>query len=156
MYLKIKVLKYVKVLTYGTLVISTSTPAGINKCLSKVQVLSNVYLKCLSTSTHVLSPMPAMCYPFMLSVTRSFLTSKANQSEPLWPNYLSIVLNSPHIVTNFFYLQEQLILGSCILISKELWIDHGSSRTILQVQTTMNTLKYIGYPNSPFLSPYQV
>lgn len=35
-----------------------STPAEIRMYLSKMQVLLNVYLKYLSTGTHVFGPMP--------------------------------------------------------------------------------------------------
>ena len=73
--------------------------------------------------------MRAVCYEWQ----GSFLTSETDQCEPLWPDYLPVVLDPTHVVTNFFYLQKQFILGSSILISKELWINHGSSRTILQV-----------------------
>ena len=50
--------KYLKYILISTQVhTSTSTPAEIKKYLSKVQVLWNVYLKVLNTSTHVLGPM---------------------------------------------------------------------------------------------------
>jgi len=62
-----------------------------------------------------------------------YLTSKADQSKPLRSNSLIVILYLSHIITNFFYLQVQFILGSNTFISKEFWIDQRSTRTILQV-----------------------
>ena len=56
---------------------------------------------------------PNTTYMYMLSPT-----SEADQSEPLWSNYPIVVLNSSHIVTNF-YFQEQFIFRHSILIGKK-------------------------------------
>ena len=61
LYLKVlESTKYIQVLNIG---ISTSTPAEI-----QVQVLSNVYLKYLSTSTHVLGPISDFNTSMVVSV----------------------------------------------------------------------------------------
>ena len=85
-----KYFKYSSIYKYLAkyLSISTSTLGNLRKYLSKVQVLSNLYL---SISTHVLGPMSGVCVSVCLSLCLSVMSIGTYQQGKKIPNCLCLI-----------------------------------------------------------------
>ena len=69
------------------------------------------------------------------------VTSEANKSKPLWSNFQIVIFNLSHVIAGFFHFQVEFILRGTISISKKLWINQRSLRTILYIQ--YNPVSYV-------------